>query len=194
MQRVCVYCGSGVGCDPAFVSAAAAFGRLLAERGLGLVYGGGRVGLMGVLADAALSAGGEVVGVIPEALARKEVGHRGVTKLLVVANMHERKKAMADFADAFVALPGGVGTLEELFESFTWLQLGYHRKPVGVLNVNGYFDHLLAFLRHTVESHLLKQRQLDQLLVDTDPARLLDRLRAFEAPAKDRWIEQRDQV
>lgn len=194
MQRVCVYCGSGEGSDPAFAGAASAFGKLLAGRGLGLVYGGGRVGLMGVLADAVLAAGGEVVGVIPEALARKEVEHRGVTRLLVVANMHERKRAMADSADAFVALPGGVGTLEELFESFTWLQLGYHRKPVGVLNVNGYFDHLLAFLRHTVASRLLKQRQLDMLIVDTDPARLLDRLRAFEAPARDRWLEQRDQV
>jgi uncharacterized protein (TIGR00730 family) len=194
MKRVCVYCGSGAGGDPAFAGAASAFGKLLAEQGLGLVYGGGRVGLMGVLADAALAAGGEVVGVIPEALARKEVEHRGVTRLLVVANMHERKRAMADFADAFVALPGGVGTLEELFESFTWLQLGYHAKPVGVLNVNGYFDHLLAFLRHTVASRLLKQRQLDQLLVETDPASLLDRLRAFEAPAADRWPDRRDRV
>lgn len=194
MQRVCVYCGSGAGSDPAFAAAAASFGRLLAERRIGLVYGGGRVGLMGVLAEAALAAGGEVVGVIPEALARKEVEHQGVTKLLVVANMHERKKAMGDFADAFVALPGGVGTLEELFESFTWLQLGYHHKPVGVLNVAGYFDHLLAFLDHAVECRLLKRRQLETLIVDTDPARLLERLRAFEAPAEDRWRDRRDQV
>lgn len=194
MQRVCVYCGSGQGSDPAFAEAAASFGRLLAQRGLGLVYGGGRVGLMGVLADAALGAGGEVVGVIPEALARKEVEHQGITRLLVVSSMHERKKAMADFADAFVALPGGVGTLEELFESFTWLQLGYHRKPVGLLNVNGYYDGLLDFLGHVVASRLLKQRQLDALVVETDATRLLDRLCACEAPAEDRWPERRDRV
>lgn len=194
MQRVCVYCGSGQGSDPAIAEAAASFGRLLAQRGLGLVYGGGRVGLMGVLADAALGAGGEVVGVIPEALARKEVEHQGITRLLVVSSMHERKKAMADFADAFVALPGGVGTLEELFESFTWLQLGYHRKPVGLLNVNGYYDRLLDFLRHVVASRLLKQRQLDDLVVETDATRLLDRLSASQAPAEDRWPERRDRV
>jgi uncharacterized protein (TIGR00730 family) len=148
MKRVCVYCGSATGANPAHRDAAEKLGVLLATRGIGLVYGGGNVGLMGVIADAALRAGGEVIGVIPGALMDKELGHTGVTKLHVVASMHERKQLMADLSDGFIALPGGIGTLEEFFETLTWLQLGFHNKPVGLLNVAGFYEHLLTFLRH----------------------------------------------
>lgn len=150
MKSVCVYCGSSPGNRPEYAEAAALLGRTLAARGLALVYGGGKVGLMGIVADSVLAHGGTVVGVIPDALMQKEVGHRGLTELHVVRNMHERKQMMADRADAFIALPGGVGTFEELFETFTWLQLGYHDKPVGLLNVAGFYDGMLGFLSHAV--------------------------------------------
>src|ERR1043165_174167 len=144
-RRVCVFCGSSPGARPEYRQAAEAMGRLLASRRIGLVYGGGNVGLMGLLADAALSAGGEVIGVIPRHLDAREVAHRGLPDLRVVASMHERKALMADLSDAFIALPGGLGTLEEMFEILTWAQLGLHRKPCGLLNVLGYFDRLLSF-------------------------------------------------
>ena len=187
MKRVCVYCGSSSGANPAHREAAEKLGALLAERGIGLVYGGGNVGLMGILADAALRAGGEVTGVIPSALMAKELGHTGVTKLHVTASMHERKQLMADLSDGFIALPGGIGTLEDLFETFTWLQLGFHEKPVGLLNVAGFYDHLLTFLRHTAEEAFLRPEHLDSLLVESDATALLARMSRFRAPSLAKW-------
>lgn len=190
LRRVCVFCGSSSGADPAFASAAARFGALLASRGIGLVYGGGSVGLMGVLADAALRAGGHVIGVIPSALALKEVAHDGLPDLRIVATMHERKALMADLADAFVALPGGLGTLDELFETLTWAQLGIHRRPCGLLDVGGYYQPLLAFLDRAVDMRFLRREHRDLLLVDEDPERLLDRLARYSPQAEtDKWIE-----
>jgi uncharacterized protein (TIGR00730 family) len=154
-SMICVYCGSRSGQSPAYEQAAADVGSALARHGLGLVYGGGNVGLMGVLADAVLAGGGRVVGVIPERLERRDVAHRGLHELIVVEDMHQRKAAMAARAAAFVALPGGFGTLEELFEAVAWSQLGYHDKPVAVLNTLGYYDHLLAFLDHATDQHFL---------------------------------------
>jgi uncharacterized protein (TIGR00730 family) len=184
MRRVCVFCGSSAGVDPAYAESARATGRLLAERGLGLVYGGGNVGLMGIVADAALAAGGEVIGVIPEALMRMEVGHLGLSRLHVVATMHERKALMADLSDAFIALPGGIGTLEELFEVWTWGQLGLHPKPLGLLDVAGYYGHLHAFLDHTVAQGFLKNRHRAMVAVESEPVHLLARLAAYQPPAE----------
>ncbi|PPE65865.1 TIGR00730 family Rossman fold protein [Caldimonas caldifontis] len=184
---LCVYCGSRDGKHPAYVRAADAVGRCLARQGGRLVYGGGRVGLMGVVADAVLAEGGEVVGVIPQTLMDREVGHPGLTELHVVQTMHERKRLMAERADAFLALPGGIGTFEELFEVWTWRQLGYHDKPVGLLNVQGYYDGLLGFLGHTVAQGFLSPAQHGVLQVSTDPAALLEALRtqAQQATAPD---------
>lgn len=184
---LCVYCGSRPGVDPAFADAAHALGRHLARAGARLVYGGGRVGLMGIVADAALAEGGTVIGVIPQTLMDREVGHRGLTELHVVQTMHERKRLMAEQADAFLALPGGIGTFEELFEVWTWRQLGYHDKPVGLLNVGGYYDKLASFLAHTVEQGFLSPAQLGVLEVGADPAELLQRLmhQACHATAPD---------
>ena len=182
MRRICVFCGSSMGARPEYAEAARATGRLIAQRGLGLVYGGGEVGLMGVLANAAMAAGGEVIGVIPEALMRMEVGHPELTALHVVDTMHERKAMMADLSDAFIALPGGIGTLEELFEVWTWGQLGIHPKPLGFLDVAGYYDHLHAFLDHSVSEGFLKDRHRAMTAVECDPAALLDRLAAYAPP------------
>ena len=173
LRRVCVFCGSSPGARPAYRAAAEELGRLLAARGLGLVYGGGNVGLMGVLADAALAAGGEVIGVIPRALVDLEVAHTGVRDLRVVDSMHERKATMTELADAFVALPGGIGTLEELIEVFTWSQLGLHAKPLGVLNTAGYYDKLGAFLDHGVEQGFQPAAQRAKLVMAADPEALL---------------------
>jgi uncharacterized protein (TIGR00730 family) len=189
VQRVCVYAGSNPGNDPAYADAATAFARLLAERGIGLVYGGGKVGLMGVLADTALAAGGEVIGVMPQALVDREIGHRGLTELRVVGSMHDRKALMADLSDAFVAIPGGIGTLEELIEVYTWSQLGIHDKACGVLNVRGYYDPLAAFLDHAVEEGFLRPQHRAVLSVAADPGELLDRLAAFEPPTVGKWLE-----
>ncbi|APR94243.1 hypothetical protein PATSB16_09010 [Pandoraea thiooxydans] len=194
MRSVCVYCGASTGVRPAYAQAAALLGRRLAERGIRLIYGGGKVGLMGVVADAVLEHGGQAIGVIPEALLKKEVGHHGLTELHVVANMHQRKQMMADQADAFIAMPGGIGTCEELFEVFTWLQIGYHAKPIGLLNVEHYYDPLLGFLQHMVTENFLQRAQLDQLQIADEPATLLDRLASFKPAQVDRWSQQRDQV
>ncbi|MBC7905158.1 MAG: TIGR00730 family Rossman fold protein [Rhodospirillaceae bacterium] len=184
MKRICVFCGSSMGAKPDYAQAAKALGRLLAERGLGLVYGGGDVGLMGVLAKAALAAGGEVIGVIPAALQKMEgVGHLDLTALHVVETMHERKALMADLADAFIALPGGIGTMEELFEVWTWGQLGLHPKPLGFLDVAGYYDHLHAFLDHAQTEGFLRERHRAMAAVEPDPATLLARLEGYEPPA-----------
>ena len=173
---VCVYCGSRPGQDAAFAQAASTVGRLIGQSGGQLVYGGGRAGLMGMVADAALAAGATVVGVIPQALMERELGHRGLTELHVVQTMHERKQLMAERSDAFLALPGGIGTLEELFEVWTWQQLGYHDKPVGLLNVAGYYDRLLGFLDETGRQGFVPTSQRELLQVDADPAALLARL------------------
>jgi uncharacterized protein (TIGR00730 family) len=191
MRRVGVYCGSSDRVDPMMLDAARAFGALLASRGVGTVYGGGRVGLMGALADGALAAGGEVLGVIPEQLMAHELGHEGCTELFVVAGMHARKMMMASLADAFVALPGGYGTMEELFEVLTWTQLELHRKPVGLLDVGGYYHHLRAWVAHAVASGFVRPLHAELLVCDDDPARLLDRLATVDLPGIDAWIRDR---
>lgn len=173
---VCVYCGSRPGADSTFASVARRTGELIAERGWQLVYGGGHRGLMGEVADGALSRNGRVVGVIPQSLVAHEMGHTGLSELHVVDNMHDRKRMMAERADAFLALPGGIGTFEELFEVWTWRQLGYHSKPIGLLNVTGYYDMLLDFMQQTVTQGFLSSSQLDQVQVDTDPMRMLQTL------------------
>lgn len=188
LARVCVYCGANPGRDPAYAGAARAMGTILAQRGIGLVTGGGRVGLMGVVAEAALAAGGEVIGIIPEALMRKELAHASLTRLEVTASMHERKARMAELADAFVALPGGLGTFEELFEIWTWAQLGWHAKPCGVLNVAGYYDKLVGFVDHAADEGFLRPQHRAMLVVESDPDRLLDRFARYDAPVVPKWI------
>lgn len=189
MQRVCIYCGSSPGHDPVHADAARALGRLIAERGLGLVYGGGRVGLMGLIADSALAAGGEVIGVIPQRLVDAEVAHLGLSTLEVVDSMHHRKARMAELADAFIALPGGFGTLDELFEILTWAQLGLHGKPCGLLDVNGYFAPLVAWADQAVAAGFVRPRHRDLLMVDDDAVRLVDRLAAHEPVAISKWVD-----
>lgn len=182
INALCVYCGSSTGHDPSHATAARTLGQQLAERGIRLVYGGGHVGLMGIIADAVLEAGGKVTGIIPAALMDSEVGHDKLTQLLVVRDMHERKAQMAEHADGFIALPGGIGTLEELFEVWTWLQLGYHEKPVGLLNVQGFYDQLLGFLDTQRDSGFLRSEHRSLLIADSDPARLLERMTQFAMP------------
>jgi len=182
LKAVTVFCGSSVGGDAAFASAAEGLGRALATSGRTLVYGGGRVGLMGRVADAALAAGGHVIGVIPEALMAREIGHRGLPDLRVVGSMHERKALMVALGDAFVAMPGGFGTLDELFEAVTWSQLGIHAKPIGLLNVSGYFDFLLRFADRAASDGFVRAAHRDLLVVASEPAALLNDLEAFEAP------------
>jgi uncharacterized protein (TIGR00730 family) len=194
MKSVCVYCGSAFGAKPVYAEAAKAFGRALVAAGLTLVYGGGRVGLMGVIADEVLSAGGRVVGVIPELLVSKEVGHNGLTELHVVPDMHRRKKMMADLSDAFVALPGGAGTLEELFEVYTWAQLGYHQKPVALFNIDGYYDPLITMLAHTVEEGFMQRTYFDILQIDADAGELIGKLKRYHPPRRDKWAQKRDAV
>lgn len=189
-MRIAIYCGSCGGADPVYVSAAREAAGFLAREGIGLVYGGGNVGLMGHIANAALEAGGEVVGVIPQALMDKELGHGGVTELHVVRSMHERKQLMVDLSDGFIALPGGFGTLDELFETLTWLQLGFHEKPVGLLNVGGFFDGLLAFLDHMTAQGFVKKEHRDCLLVADNAAELLAKMRDFRPPVLGKWMEE----
>lgn len=188
MNRICVYCGSSPGKHAAYREAAAELAQLLAQQGIGLVYGGGSVGIMGSIADAMVDAGAEVIGVIPRALDEKEVSHGGVSELVVVDSMHERKALMAELSDGFIALPGGLGTIEELFEVLTWTQLGFHHKPCGLLNVQGYFDQLVAFLDHTVEQAFVKPVHRDILLVEEKADPLLRRMAAFQPPADEKWI------
>ena len=190
MRRICVFCGSSPGRNAQYAEVARRLGAVLAERRLTLVYGGGDVGLMGVLADAALAAGGEVIGVIPEALVALEVAHTGLPDLRVVASMHERKALMADLADAFIALPGGLGTLEEFCEIATWAQLGLHGKPCGLVNTDHYFAHLIAFLDHAVAERFLRPEHRAMVLVEEDPERLLDRLEHSCGPALEKWVDR----
>ena len=188
LRRVCVFCGSNTGSDAAFAAAARALGEALVRDGRHLVYGGGRVGLMGVLADAVLAGGGTVTGVIPESLAAREVAHRGLTQLRIVTSMHTRKALMSELADAFVALPGGFGTLDELFEIVTWAQLGMHTKPIGLLDVNGYYGSLLAFADRCLADGFVRPEHRDLLLVDSSAERLLARLDASAPlPAVSKW-------
>ncbi|ADZ71411.1 TIGR00730 family Rossman fold protein [Polymorphum gilvum] len=190
MRSVCVFCGSSSGARPAYEVAAVATGRAIAEAGLTLVYGGARVGLMGSVADGALGAGGRVIGVLPKALQDKELAHMGLSELHIVGSMHERKAMMADLSDAFMALPGGAGTLEELFEIWTWGQLGYHRKPCGFLNVDGFYDGLLAFLDLQVEEGFVRPEMRHMVQVGATPQDLLAAFAAYRPPATPKWIER----
>lgn len=191
MKRICVFCGSNPGTSPIYTQAAAEFGALIAERGLGVVYGGSNVGVMGALADAAMAAGGDVIGVIPDALVRKEVAHGSITELRVVGSMHERKAVMADLADGFVALPGGLGTLDEFFEICTWAQLGIHHHPCALLDVGGFFQPLLHFLDQVVARGFLPEAHRRMILVESDPVRLLDACAAYRPPAGPKWMDDR---
>jgi uncharacterized protein (TIGR00730 family) len=190
LRRLCVFCGSSLGIQTSYAQEADHMGRLLAERGIELVYGGGNVGLMGRVADACLNQGGRAIGVMPRALFDKEIAHRGLTELHVVESMHQRKALMADLADAFVAMPGGFGTWEEFCEVLTWSQLGLQRKACAVLNVSGYYDPLLDMADRAVEQGFLRDAHRDLLLADTDPGRLLDRLTSYTVPIVDKWIDR----
>ena len=192
MKSVCVFCGSNPGNDPVYADAARAMGAEIARRGLVLVYGGGAVGLMGIVADAALAAGGEVHGIIPRALREKEVGHHHLTRLEIVETMHIRKARMAELSDGFIAMPGGIGTFEELFEIWTWGQLGIHNKPLAFLNVAGFYDPLAVFLDNTVEAGFLKQTHRAMAITDTQPATLLDRMEQYVPAATYKWVEKEE--
>lgn len=189
MRRLCVFCGSSFGNDPLFRRAARSLGSAIAGAGVELVYGGASVGLMGAVADAALEAGGRVIGVMPQALVDKEIAHAGLSDLRVVASMHERKALMAELSDGFVALPGGLGTFEELFEVWTWAQLGHHAKPCSLFNAGGFYDGLVAFLDSVTASRFIKPVHREMLIVADDPAVLLERLRGYTPPAVIKWIE-----
>jgi uncharacterized protein (TIGR00730 family) len=191
LKRICVFCGSSVGARPAYKQAAQQLGELMAERGIGVVFGGGCIGLMGVVADAALSKGGEVIGVIPESLVRREIGHRGVTKLHVVETMHQRKALMADLSDAFIALPGGYGTLEEFCEAVTWSQLGIQQKPCGLLNIEEYWDGLLKVLDHAVDEEFVRPENSLLVLVASTPEGMLHKLLEWTPPSHiEKWLDE----
>lgn len=190
MKRICVYCGSSPGADPGYVAEAKKLGNLLAERNIQLIYGGAHVGVMGALADAVLQAGGRVTGVMPRFLFEKEVAHSDLTELKVVASMHERKMLMADLADAFIALPGGFGTLDEFFEVLTWGQLGLHRKPCGILNIMDYFARLIEFLDHLVQERFLNQLHRSMILIEHDPNTLLNCLESYKSPNIEKWLDR----
>jgi hypothetical protein len=190
IRRLCVFCGSNSGKDPVYAKAAVALGKTLVRRELELVYGGGSIGLMGILADTVLEAGGRVVGIIPRALARREVAHTGLSEIHLVDDMHTRKARMEELADAFVALPGGYGTLEELFEVVTWAQLGLHRKPVGLLNPAGYFDGLLGCIDSAVAEGFIKPEHRRLLVAGAEPDALLDALARHQPPEVEKWIRE----
>ncbi len=192
MKSICVFCGSSTGNDLAYADAAAALGGALAESDITLVYGGGHVGLMGVVADAALEAGGKVIGVMPRALIEREIGHTGLTKLHVVASMHERKALMSELSEGFIALPGGHGTLEEFFEVLTWAQLGEHKKPCGLLNVSGFYEPLLSALDHMTKSGFVSEEHRKLVLVEKTPDPLLQAFETYRPPATVKWIDAPD--
>jgi uncharacterized protein (TIGR00730 family) len=189
MKSVCVYCGSSLGASSAYADAARLLARTLVSDNIALVYGGGNVGLMGVIADEVIRLGGEAIGVIPKALMDKEVGHGGLTRLHIVKNMHERKALMADLSDAFIAMPGGIGTLEELFEVFTWSQLGLHDKPIGLLNVDGFYNGLITFLQHVVAERFLKTEQASLLVHEPTPRALLERMKTFKPSPHEKLLD-----
>ncbi len=193
ISRVCVNCGSNSGADPAFMAAARDLGECLASREITLVYGGSNVGIMGAVANATLEGGGNAVGVIPESLFQK-VGHQDLTEQYVVSSMHERKQKMFDLSDAYIILPGGYGTFEEMFEILTWAQLGMHLKPVGILNVAGYYDALLTFLDSAVHNRFVSEVHRNMLLVDSSPGLLLDRLEQYEPVVSDKWLDRREET
>jgi uncharacterized protein (TIGR00730 family) len=189
MERIAVFCGSKLGSRPVYVEAAKSLGQSMAQSQIELVYGGGSIGLMGVLADAVLVNGGRAIGVIPTSLAQKEVMHEGLNDLRIVRTMHERKAMMASLADGFIALPGGFGTMDEFFEILTWAQLGEHQKPIGLINIAGFFDPLIIFLRHMVGEGFVKEKNLDLFIEDIDASSLLDRLQTFRAAPVEPWID-----
>lgn len=189
MKRICVFCGSSFGMRPEYEAHARFLGRELAGRGIGLVYGGGRVGLMGAVADAVLEAGGEVIGVIPEFLMRKEVGHNHLTELIVVESMHARKAKMSELAEAFIALPGGFGTFEEFFEVLTWAQLGMHSKPIGLLDTDGFYGPLTLFLRHTALQGFIRNENLSLIVQANEPDSLIERVLAYRPVHVDKWLD-----
>jgi uncharacterized protein (TIGR00730 family) len=189
MKRICVFAGSSSGAQREYAAAARDLGHALVRRQVGLVYGGARVGLMGTLADAVLTARGHVTGVIPEALVAKEVAHEGLSDLRIVASMHARKATMAELADGFIALPGGWGTLEEFFEVLTWAQLGLHQKPCGLLNVRGFFDGLLSFIDHSIDEHFVRRENRSMVLVSASPGVLLESFDRYVPPVVEKWID-----
>lgn len=188
LTSLCVYCGSRSGRIDTYAAAACALAQAMVERDIGLVYGGASVGIMGILADEVLRLGGKAVGVIPESLLRRELAHAALTELHVTPSMHARKTLMAELADGFIALPGGIGTLEEIFEVWTWAQLGFHHKPCGLLNVAGYYDALTAFLDHSVDEQFVGANTRDMLIVESSPTALLDRFAAYQPPVLSRWV------
>ncbi len=194
MKQVCIFCGSYKGTQPMYMTAAHAMGMGLAQRGLGLVYGGGRVGLMGAVADGTIAGGGKVTGVIPQSLVDRELAHVGLSELHVVASMHQRKALMAEIADAFVAMPGGFGTLDELFEIITWAQLGFHNKPIALLNIGGYFDPLLTFIDHMATEGFIKPNDQKALLVKNEVDTLLDALLTYQPPQLEKWIKKSEEL
>ena len=188
MPNICVYCGSSSGNDPAFVAAAAELGRSITQHGYGLVYGGASIGLMGTVADSVLTSAGVVTGVLPQSLADKEIAHPGLSELIITISMHERKTRMADLSDAFIALPGGLGTFEELFEIWTWAQLGFHQKPIAVLNINGYFDKLIEFLENSAAQGFIKVAHQEMLLVSDSSDELIHKITSFVPPLVDKLV------
>ena len=192
IKRICVYCGSSPGKSPAYITAAKQLASVLSERGIGLVYGGATVGVMGAIADAVLEAGGEAIGVIPKSLAVKELAHENLIDLHVVASMHERKAMMAELSDGFVALPGGWGTLEEIFEILTWAQLGFHDKPCGLLNIDGYYDGLIGFLENSFEQQFVNELCRPMLMTARDPNALLEQFTSYQAPKVRKWMGEHE--
>jgi len=192
MNKICVYCGSSSGKSPEYLEYARVLARAFVARNIGLVYGGANVGIMGEIANTVLEGGGDVIGVIPQSLVDKEVCHQGLTELKVVDTMHERKAIMADISDGFIALPGGLGTLEELFEVLTWSQLGFHKKPCGILNINHFYEKLSLFLDHAVDEEFIKPIHREMLLVEDEPEVLLAAMENYSAPAVDKWVNPID--
>jgi len=186
IRRICVYCGSGIGADSAFVNAANKLGKVLVDNNIELVYGGASVGLMGTIAKSVLENGGKVIGIIPKSLVGKEVALTELTDLRIVNTMHERKILMTELSDGFIAMPGGFGTLEEIFEIITWAQLGFHNKPCSLLNINGYYDHLLKFLDHTVDQHFIEKEHYKMVIVDTYPELIISKFKKYSAPNIDK--------
>ena len=188
MKRICVYCGSNPGANPAYREAARELGNQLAERGLGLVYGGASVGVMGAVADGVLEKGGQAIGVLPHFFSSKEIAHDGLDDLIIVNSMHERKARMEQLSDGFIALPGGWGTIEEIFEVLTWAQLGHHQKPCGLLNVDSYYDELSGFLENAIRNQFVKEEFRPMMMIEDEPSRLLDRFDSYTAPVVRKWI------
>lgn len=194
MKRICVFCGANVGSRPQYTTATIELAEELVRRNIEIVYGGGRIGLMGVLAERAMQLGGTVIGVIPEALAKREVAHETVSELIVVGSMHDRKAKMAQLSDGFISLPGGIGTIEETFEMLTWSQLGFHNKPCGLINVQGFYDKLIEFLNHTSEERFFMDIYRRMLMVETDPAELLQKFDLYKPPPVKQWIAEEQET